>query len=116
MPASEEFFTDGELEELEEVLEGITPGPWYWALYDDVDSMELIAVTTDKDKTAGDNWPDFDAGTLVAATLVQAPRYVDVSDQRWQQNVQFIARCRTDVPNLIREVRRLRTLLADKNL
>jgi hypothetical protein len=116
MPAPEEFITEDHLDEIEESLESITPGPWYWAMYDDVHRMSMLAVTTEEgDGADGGYWPNFDGGTLVAATLIQEPRYVDIKDARWQQNVQFIARCRTDVPNLVREVRRLRALLAERS-
>lgn len=47
----------------------------------------------------------------MAATLVQQPRYVDVADERWDENANFIANARQDIPRLITEIRRLRRLL-----
>ncbi|MBZ4321232.1 hypothetical protein [Streptomyces huiliensis] len=43
---------------------------------------------------------------------VQRPRYVDVADERWDENADFISHARQDVPRLVEEVRRLRRLLA----
>ncbi|GAA4582506.1 hypothetical protein GCM10023194_17420 [Planotetraspora phitsanulokensis] len=57
-------------------------------------------------------WPDYDHYEIVAATLIQHPRYVDVADERWDENAQFIAEARHEVPRLIAEIRRLRELLA----
>ncbi|MBL7629068.1 hypothetical protein [Frankia nepalensis] len=48
---------------------------------------------------------------MIAATLVQHPRYVDVGDGRWDENAAFIAMAREAVPRLIGEIRRLREIL-----
>ena len=50
---------------------------------------------------------------MVAATLVQHPRFIDIADERWDQNADFIANARTDIPRLIADIKRLRELLAD---
>ncbi|MGW2063487.1 hypothetical protein ACWCO9_23100 [Streptomyces sp. NPDC001937] len=50
----------------------------------------------------------------MAATLVQQPRYVYVTDARWDENAQFIANARQDIPQLIAEIRRLRRLIEAK--
>jgi hypothetical protein len=47
----------------------------------------------------------------VAATLVQQPRYVDSSDERWDENAHFIAAARDSIPRLIADIRRLRQQL-----
>jgi hypothetical protein len=70
--------------------------------------MNLVTVSTHADTGLGERWPDFEQWTIVAATLVQEPRYVDIEDDRWDQNARFIAQSRTDIPRLIAEVRRLR--------
>jgi hypothetical protein len=35
---------------------------------------------------------------MIAATLVQQPRYIDIADERWDANAAFIAAARTAVP------------------
>jgi hypothetical protein len=76
---------------------------------DDDHAMNLVAVSTAPDTGLGERWPDFDSGSIVAATLVQQPRYADVSDQRWDENAAFIAHARDDIPRLLAEIRRLRS-------
>ncbi|MFK0173607.1 hypothetical protein ACIQU5_32975 [Streptomyces sp. NPDC090306] len=103
--------TDAELADMEELVAVTTPGPWHVRLLDDDWAMGLVAVSTLPDTGQGERWPHFDHGRIVAATLVQQPRYVDVADERWDENAQFIANAREDVPRLVAEVRRLRRLL-----
>lgn len=103
--------TDAELVEIEHRAAAATPGPWFPRFLDDDHAANLVAVSTvsDPDITDGPAWPDFAAGQIVAATLIQFPvRYVDVDDSRWNENATFIAQARTDVPRLVAEIRRLR--------
>ncbi|WP_026411790.1 hypothetical protein [Actinomadura oligospora] len=103
--------SDEELDSIEEGAEAATPGTWYIRQLDDVNAMCLVAVSTVPDTGRGERWPAFDHGQIVAATLVQEPRYVDAADDLWDQNAQFIADARRDVPRLLAEVRRLGRLL-----
>ena len=48
---------------------------------------------------------------MIAATLVQQPRYVDIADERWDVNATFIAAARTAVPRLLAEITRLPNLV-----
>ncbi|MEV6478907.1 hypothetical protein [Streptomyces sp. NPDC051576] len=89
-----------------------TPGPWFVRSLDDDHAMNLVAVSTAEESGLDERWPEFDEGDLIAATLVQHPRYVDSTDGRWDENAAFIAMSRTAVPQLVEEVRRLRGLLA----
>lgn len=100
-----------ELAAIRERAEHATPGPWHVRLLDDTHAMGLVAVSTVPDTGWGERWPEFDHGEIVAATLIQAPRYVDVADQRWDENAAFIAHAREDVPRLLAEVERLRALV-----
>ncbi|TYC21377.1 hypothetical protein FXF52_26245 [Micromonospora sp. MP36] len=109
-----EPLTDEALAQIEELAAAATPGPWHVRLLDDDDAMNLVAVSTVADTGRGERWPDFDHSEIVAATLVQQPRYVDVADERWDENALFIASARRDVPRLIAEIRRLRHLLAEE--
>ncbi|MFR9778558.1 hypothetical protein ACL02O_21225 [Micromonospora sp. MS34] len=104
--------SDAELTEIDTLAQAATPGPWYVRQLDDDWAMSLVAVSTVPDTGRGERWPDFDHREVVAATLVQQPRYADVADERWDENAAFIANARRDVPRLVAEVRRLRQLLA----
>ncbi|WP_246340678.1 hypothetical protein [Streptomyces lunaelactis] len=81
--------TDEELDQLEELALAATPGPWHVRLLDDEDAMGLVAVSTVPDTGLGERWPHFDHHEIVAATLVQQPRYVDTADERWDENARF---------------------------
>ncbi|MEV5955886.1 hypothetical protein AB0M11_19295 [Streptomyces sp. NPDC051987] len=101
-----------DLDEIEAMCAVATPGPWFVRHLDDRHAMNLLAVSTVADTGRGERWPRFDHGELIAATLVQEPRYVDCADERWDENAAFIAMARDAVPRLVKEVRRLRQLLA----
>lgn len=103
--------TDEELDELDELASAATPGPWFVRSLDDADAMSLVAVSTVPDTGLGERWPSFDHHDIVAATLVQQPRYVDAVDERWDENAHFIAAARGTVPRLVAEIRRLRQQL-----
>ncbi|MFJ2033576.1 hypothetical protein [Streptosporangium sp. NPDC087985] len=109
-----EPLTDEELAAIEELAEAATPGPWFIRHLDDEAAMNLVAISTVPDTGHGERWPDFDHREIVAATLIQHPRYVDVADGRWDENAQFIADARQDIPRLIAEIKRLRQLLAQE--
>ncbi|MFG2961233.1 hypothetical protein ACGF5O_46885 [Streptomyces sp. NPDC048291] len=111
-PAGEGDAPVPDLDEIEEMCAAATPGPWFVRDLDDSHAMNLRAVSTVADTGRGERWPGFDHGEMVAATLVQEPRYVDCADSRWDENAAFIAMAREAVPRLVREVRRLRQLLA----
>lgn len=103
--------SDSELTEIADLTAHATPGPWYVRQLDDVHAMSLVAVSTAPDTGLGERRPDFDHTTMVAATLVQQPRYVDIGDERWDVNAEFIATARTAIPRLLAEITRLRNLL-----
>jgi hypothetical protein len=104
-----ESLSDDDLDQILARCDASTPGPWFVRQLDDTHAMSLMAVSTTPDTGRGERWPDFDSSEVVAATLVQEPRYVDVGDQRWNQNAVFIAAARTDIPRLVAEIRRLRS-------
>lgn len=106
-----EPLTDDALAAIEERASAATPGRWYVRQLDDDHAMGLVAVSTVPDTGLGERWPEFEHSELVAATLVQHPRYVDGADERWDENAHFIAHARDDVPRLVAEIRRLRQLL-----
>ena len=100
--------TDAELHEIEQRAAAATPGPWFVRRLDDDDAQSLVAVSTTPDTGQGERWPEFDHGEIVAATLIQQSRYVDIADQRWDENAAFIAHAREDIPRLLDKIRRLR--------
>lgn len=106
--------SDSELTEIADLTARATPGPWYVRQLDDEHAMSFVAVSTGPDTGLGERWPDFDHTTMVAATLVQQPRYVGIADERWDVNAAFIATARTAVPRLLAEITRLRNLLDDR--
>jgi len=105
--------TDAELAAIADLAARATSGPWHVRHLDDEHAMSLVAVSTEPDTGLGERWPDFDHATMIAAALVQQPRYVDIADERWDVNAAFIAAARTAVPRLVAEITRLRNLLDD---
>ncbi|GAA2457492.1 hypothetical protein GCM10010433_69330 [Streptomyces pulveraceus] len=105
---------EGELEEIEELCSAATPAPWFVRTLDDESAMNLVVVSTAPNSGTAERWPNFDHREMIAATLIQHPRYVDSGDERWDENAAFIAMAREAVPRLVDEVRRLRSLLASK--
>lgn len=106
---SGEGLGEAELAEIEEMVRSATPGPWHVRVFDDAEAMNLVAISTVAGED-GQRFPEFDPSGVVAATLVQHPRYVDVADGKWEENARFIAESRRVVPALLAEIRRLRAL------
>jgi hypothetical protein len=77
---------DDELDEIAILAESATPGPWYVRLLDDESAMNIVAVSTIPGDGPVMRYLEFDHSEIVAATLVQHPRYVDVADGRWDEN------------------------------
>ena len=107
------MISNEELNEIEKRAEQATLGPWFVETLDDNAFMTLIAVTHER---PSEKPKSYDAGVVVAATLVQHPRYVSTNDQRFDENAAFIAASRTDVVRLVAEVRRLRSLPTDSQI
>lgn len=84
-------------------LEDATPGPWYINQLDDEWSMSFVGVGTSPDDGTGD-YAHHCYETLVAATLVQQPRYVDHADGRWDENAALIANAPDDLAWLLAEL------------
>jgi len=99
---------DEDLAAVEHRVRVASPGPWHVRHLDDDHAMSFTAVSTRPDTGKGERWPEFEHGEIVAATLVQQPRYVDLDDERGDENADFIAQDREDIPCLIAEIRRLR--------
>jgi hypothetical protein len=96
-----------DLDRLQELDRAASPGPWFVRHLDDDHAMSAVAVSTQPE--TGDfgsmregDWP---LDVVVAACLLQQPRYVDPPDQKWDENAVLIAEVRTALPELLRLAR-----------
>ena len=78
--------TDAQLDELLALARNATPRPWYVRRLDDDVAMSLLAISTVPDTGKGERWPNFDSKEIVAATLIQSPRYMSIADEKWDEN------------------------------
>ena len=85
-----------------------TARPWYVRRLDDDFAMNLVAISTSPDTEKHERWPDFDSGEMIAATLVQEPRYVSAADGKWHENASYIVAAANSLLDLIEEVLELR--------
>lgn len=107
-----ERHSDEQLQELEELAEKATPRPWYVRRLDDKSAMTLIGISTEKESGLCERFDVmFDGKELLAATLIQDPRYVDNADKKWQENADYIVAAANALPSLIEEIRELRKQL-----
>jgi hypothetical protein len=106
------MITDERLAEIEARAKAATDGPWYAHNTDDSMFMNCYSVTTserepDTEFFDGENCDK----TVVAMTLYQERRIVCHEAGKWEEDSEFIAHARTDVPDLVAEVRRLNDLV-----
>jgi hypothetical protein len=99
---------DSMLEELLALAKSATPRPWFVRDVDDTHASSLVAISTKEGTCNNEHWPNFDPSEIVAATLVQNPRYVSIADEKWDENARYIVAAVTVLPFLIEEVIRLR--------
>jgi hypothetical protein len=106
--------SEEQLEGLEELAEKATPRPWYVRHLDDDAAMSLIGISTQKDSGLGKRFGMmFDGKELLAATLIQHPRYVSSADEKWHENAEYIVAAANALPSLIEEIRELRKQLEE---
>ncbi|MFJ5984523.1 hypothetical protein [Lentzea sp. NPDC092896] len=108
---SSDFISERELGYIEERANSATPGPWFVRQLNDNRFMTLVAVSTIPDSESSGVENALEGEKNVALTLVQDPQYAAVSDDLWDENATFIANAREDVPRLVAEIRRLRSLV-----
>lgn len=109
--------TEQRLAEIEARANAATRGPWFAHATDDQMFMNAryVSITPgsfhhDEGNGMAEGWSSqVDSETVVAITLLQSPRLVDPDEM--DENTEFIAAARFDVPALVMEVRRLRTAL-----
>lgn len=104
---------DEELEEIERRANGATSGPWFVRILTDEYTNCMTAVTTRASTQAELSEPPqyFDPTEVIAVTYVDNPAYATRDPVESDANASFVAHARIDVPILIAEIRRLRSLL-----
>jgi len=111
---SQEPISDEQLESLLDLAGRATPRPWYVRRLDDDQAMNLIGISTEKDSGLHERFEVlFHGDELLAATLVQHPRYVCSADQKWDENADYIVAAVNVLPSLIEEIRELRRRLEE---
>lgn len=96
-----------DLDRLTELDRAASPGPWFVRHLDDDHAMSAITVSTRPDSGEDGSMRDgtWPLDVVVAACLLQQPRYVDPPDQKWDENAALIAEVRTALPELLRLAR-----------
>jgi hypothetical protein len=111
--------SDLELEAISSRAERATPGPWFGHATDDQHSSNALYISTaegskeyhDNRNGLAENHPEqTDAATVIAITLLQTPLLC--RPKEFEQNTEFIACARSDIPRLVAEVRDLRKRLS----
>ena len=103
--------SEEKLREILELAKSATPTPWFVRQLDDDHSASLVAISTKRDTGKNEHWPDFDCKEIIAATIVQHPRYVSIGDEKWDENAEYIVAAATVLPLIIEELLELRKLL-----
>ncbi len=86
-----------DLAELASLEANATSGPWYVGRFDDEHFMSAISIEAYLPGHAGEQRCE-----VIAATLIQQPRYVDPSDSKWSENARLIAEMRNALSELLR--------------
>jgi len=99
--------TQLDLDDLARLNDRATPGPWFVRHLDDVHCMSAVAISIAPDRSADEAFNDgsWIGEEMVAATLIQQPRYVSPADSLWDENAELIARSRNALPELLRLAR-----------
>lgn len=101
--------TENELSIIRCRAEKATPGPWFPSITDDDMCMNACYVTTKPSVFEHDNRLGMAPGrddheAVVCITLLQHPRLACHKAQRWEEDTDFIAHAREDVPALLKAV------------
>lgn len=101
--------TENELGVIRNRAERATPGPWFPSLTDDDMCMNACYVTTkpsafEHDNRLGMTPNSGNHDAVVCITLLQHPRLACHKAQLWDEDADFIAHAREDVPALLKTV------------
>ena len=99
-----------ELDRIEKLADAATPEPWFSVCTDDQDFMNARYVGTVNRGGGHDGQQGLIAsgervGEIVAITLAQAPELVSIADEKYDENMDFIADARTSNPRMVRLIR-----------
>ena len=86
-----------DLVELDRLSANATPGPWHVGRFDDEQCMSAVSVEAYLPDATGRQLSE-----VIAATLIQRPRYVDPGDAKWDENALLIVEMRNALPELLR--------------
>lgn len=98
------------LDEIEQRANRATPGPWYSQNPDDSHYMSAFCVRSIPDEP--NDIEDGNEPGMIAVTLLQMPGTVGRGGDKWEEDADFIAAARTDIPALVALAR---TLLAERD-
>jgi hypothetical protein len=103
------MLSNDELEAIRVRAGKATPGPWYAALTDDDLCMNACYVTTKRSRFEHDNRLGMSPGgvdheSVVCITLLQHPRLACHKAECWDEDADFIANARQDVPALLKSL------------
>lgn len=101
--------------EIQQRLSKATPAPWYVNYLDDNHFMNLVAVTTVPDDGLHQTVDESIRDTILATTLLQGSLpdgkpFVEVgvnSEANWDEDAEFIAHAREDIPYLLNLIQKL---------
>ncbi len=111
---------DAELAAISARADQATPGPWFGHATDDEYSSNALYVSPrpgsqehhDNRRGMAEGNPfQADPASVVAITLLQTPLLC--LPKEFEENTEFIAHARADIPRLVAEVRRLRKRLEE---
>lgn len=112
------MLTDAELQQIRERCDKATPGPWFPVFTDDANSMNAVYVGTVDRGQMHDNARGFSFDSprqqeIIAVTLYQLMPRIDHDSELWDENADFIANARADMPRLLDEITRLAGRVAE---
>ncbi len=95
-----------DLDAIEARANAATPGPWHARGLDDESCRNLIGVSTEPDTGLHETIGPRDGAHMVAVTMDHF--HACHAAERWDEDAEFIAASRADVPALVAELRRER--------
>ena len=102
------IMTEQELQEIEKRCSDAKPAPWHWESEDS--SMVDLLYTIQGGTAKGlDDW------VLACARCYSCQKTGNYCTWPQKEDADFISHARTDVPNLVVEVRRLKGIVQDAN-
>lgn len=96
--------TEGELDELQRLHEQASQGPWHTNWIDDDWCMRALVISqTEDDEDLGEDMSEYNNHRILAATLIQQPRYLN--NEKYRENAELIVAVRNALPKLLAAAR-----------